>query len=506
MARYVMANRRAGKFTSAEKVASRVNLESAFSNFAAGSSLMPGYVPQRETDRRIMVFDADPEEISAKRGNLAQDVILEEEIPHYPAAYFRSKAKYKLLPALGGAGGPGGPGGLDSGLSITLKIQASGVPLQGAEVILFFTHPAYPDGLQDKQVSGPSGNVTFQFSPAHQLAGAVVLPAGGFWSVPVHNPTNGLTIELPALPRSGPLAWWHAAAGVGVFNPERGTGIRVGVIDTGVGPHPYLSHVTSVGSFIDGLFDAAGGADADSHGSHVCGIIGARPEGLDYGGIAPGVSLYSARVFPPGGFANQGDIAQAIDVLSKDYQVDLINLSLGSAEGSEIELDAIRDAYERGTVCVCAAGNEAGPVSYPARFTECLAVSAIGLEGWGPAGTLAGSRRPTNPGMFGSDGYYLSDFSCFGPSLDLAGPGVGIISTAPARFGLQAPYVSMDGTSMASPLACGAIAALLAADSSYGSLDRAVLRSKKAHALAASAAKNIGLNFNYQGHGMTRAL
>jgi subtilisin family serine protease len=173
------------------------------------------------------------------------------------------------------------------------------------------------------------------------------------------------------LPQDGPLAWWHRALGVSDPDPTRGSGIKVGVIDTGVGPHGCLSHVTSVGSFIDLVFNGGGGADVESHGSHVCGTIGARPENdLDFMGIAPGVDLFSARVFPPGRGANQADIADALDSLSKDHQVDLINLSLGAPSPSNIERDAIRDALERGTLCVCAAANSAGPVEFPAAFPE----------------------------------------------------------------------------------------------------------------------------------------
>ena len=55
--------------------------------------------------------------------------------------------------------------------------------------------------------------------------------------------------------------------------------IKVGVIDSGCGPHPALDHVTDFGSYIDGEYDQNGGLDSGSHGTHVCGTIGARGQG-----------------------------------------------------------------------------------------------------------------------------------------------------------------------------------------------------------------------------------
>lgn len=69
------------------------------------------------------------------------------------------------------------------------------------------------------------------------------------------------------------------------------------------------------------------------------------------------------------------------------------------------------------------------------------------------------------------------------PQLDCAAPGVGIIATVPERFGLSEPYGAMDGTSMASPAACGMLAVILARPSSYLALSRNLTRSAQARAL-----------------------
>jgi subtilisin family serine protease len=54
-------------------------------------------------------------------------------------------------------------------------------------------------------------------------------------------------------------------------------------------------------------------------------------------------------------------------------------MSLGGGPPSPAEEDAIRDAIERGTLCICSAGNSNGPIEYPGAYPECAAVSAVGL-------------------------------------------------------------------------------------------------------------------------------
>jgi subtilisin len=202
--------------------------------------------------------------------------------------------------------------------------------------------------------------------------------------------------------------------------------------------------------------------------------------------------------------ANQGDIANAIDALSRGAAVDVINMSLGSGQASQIEHDAIIDAYERGTVCVCAAGNDGGPVNWPARFPECIAVSAIGVAGWGPAGSLAATRMPLTADRFGRDGVFLANFSSFGPDLLCAGPGVGIVSTVPERFGLRTPYLAMDGTSMASPWVTGALTVLLSLNPAFQSLPRDRARADTAKAILRRSCVDLGLPITLQGLGIPR--
>ena len=503
MARYVLSNRRAGKFQESEKRASRAEAELSFALIEPGADIVSRLAPTDDTAREVVVFDANPAEVAARAAMAGPDVLIEPEILHFPAVTLpMDMADLTTQPTAGAA---------LAGAGVTFKATIKGDTkvLPNAEVILILRGAG---GTQNQltATSNAKGKVQFTFSTAWTPAAMVVIPAGDHWSMVVRGPVNNVAVTCPSLPATGPLAWWHTVLGLTAPVHEWGEGITVGVADTGAGPNRDIAHVVDAGAFINANHSTAAkaGRDVDSHGSHVCGTIGARPKATSGRptGVAPGVTLVAARVFPgPGTGANQGDIANAIDFLSKDKRADLINLSLGAPMPSGIEHDAIIDAAERGTLCVCAAANSASAVNFPAAFPESVAVSALGLEGWGPPGSLASIRLPQQADRFGNDNLYLANFSCFGPEIDCAAPGVGIISTVPERFGLVAPYASMDGTSMASPAACGLLAAVLSASPDYRNLPRDLTRSEKARALLRQVSRDIGLAARYQGRGVPSA-
>jgi Subtilase family/PLD-like domain len=504
-ARFVMANRRAGKFGDARLV-SRQSLEATLLSIDPGIDVLADNLPKDPYARRVVVFEADPAEVQAKL--IDPNVLIEPEILHWPdvvppadliAAQRISADIMASMPNLG----PSSSFPQMVGTEMTVVVQGGGAPLNGATVLLYASNSGLPQPIP--KLTGLDGTAVFSLPMGSMPSALVVIPAGGFWTMVKRGPSFNERIECPALPASGPLGWWHGLLGQTAFDLNAGKAIKVGVIDTGCGPHPCLTHARLIGAFTDGsTLPPAGAADVDSHGTHVCGLIGGRPAAAGhYGGIAPGVDLLVARVFPAAGKpANQADIANAIDALSRDQSVDLINMSLGSTQASQIEHDSIVDAYERGTVCVCAAGNNASAVNWPGAFPECIAVSALGQLGWGPDGTLASTRTPTSSTFLGSRNFYFANFSSFGQQVLCAGPGVGVISTVPARFGLVSPFLAMDGTSMASPAVCGAFAVLLAASAAYAKAPRGKGRSDLARQLLRDSCKDIGLPLQYQGLGV----
>jgi subtilisin len=500
--RFVMSNRRAGKFQEAAKRASREALSLAMTALEPNVAVEADSAPADDTARRVVVFDADPAEVQALAPRFGADVLLEPEIPHFPTVTTPLRLFGEAAP-LAATPFPTGTGN-----TLKVRVLSGGNPLAEATVIATFRGGGLT--TRDKATTNAQGRVSFSYSNFWTPAVLVVVPLANAWTMVVLGPSGEATVECPPLPQDGPLGWWHEAVGVTQHRVTRGRGIKVGVVDTGCGPHPALDHVTLVGAFIGGqILPPESAADVDSHGTHVCGTIGARPTAAgQYAGIAPGAALFAARVFPdPDHGANQGDIANAIDALSREHAADLINMSLGTPPGSppsQIEQDAIRDALERGTLCIVAAGNDNfDPVAFPSRFEECVSVSALGLLGWGPEGSLSSRRVPAGMSdRFGTENRYLANFSNFGLGLDCCGPGVGVLATVPVRSGLTAPFAGMDGTSMASPAVCGALAAILAGSTDYKGLPRDGTRSAKARELLRQNLRDTGLAARFQGGGM----
>jgi subtilisin family serine protease len=201
--------------------------------------------------------------------------------------------------------------------------------------------------------------------------------------------------------------------------------------------------------------------------------------------------------------ASNGDVAIAIDALVNEHQVDLINLSLGGFQPSQVELDAIQAATEAGALVICSAGNEnGGPVTYPAAYAQTIGVSAIGIPGCCPVGGLDAATTPTESDRYSFTGAYSPSFTSVGPAINCVGPGVAIISTVPGTKDGSPPYAAMSGTSMAAPAVCAALAVRLSADQIYRGMPRDIQRAMRAAAVLLRSSRDLGLRAGYQGFGL----
>jgi len=203
-----------------------------------------------------------------------------------------------------------------------------------------------------------------------------------------------------------------------------GKGVKVAIIDSGAAIHSDLniaggkSFVSYTTSYIDD----------NGHGTHVAGIIGARNNSFGVVGIAPDSDLYALKALDSTGTGYNSDIIKAID-WSIENHMDIINMSLGGSDESYAFQQAIDKAYNSGILIVAAAGNDGAPVEYPAKYNHAIAVSATDSSN------------------------NLAYFSNRGPEIEVAAPGVNVISTYKGNS-----YASMDGTSMATPYAAGVLA------------------------------------------------
>lgn len=380
--------------------------------------------------------------------------------------------------------------------AVTVVSQQDGKPVAGASV------DAIADMSTGAGVAGTTdANGVAKLAlagPSQQFAAFYVVPRSGYWGFLAESfvVTAGTRVEVAPIDLSytDALRYFYGS-------PDgAGAGVRVGVIDSGAGPHPDL--VLAGGkNVVEGESPADYGDNGIGHGTHVAGILGARgtpPSGMC--GAAPGVAMYAYRVYPQSqGTCTTDAIVAAIDQALVDG-CDLLNISIGldDGDGDEAVHAAIEDARAQGSVVVAASGNTMfgarGAVLYPASDPLALAVSAMGRIGLYPNDALETGEQAA---PYGTDPQnYVASFSNVGPQIALTGPGVGIISTFPGPA-----YAVMDGTSMASPAACARLAVLLAARPDILGMPRDASRAAAIAGLAANAAP-LGFGATYEGHGM----
>jgi Subtilase family len=244
----------------------------------------------------------------------------------------------------------------------------------------------------------------------------------------------------PLLDGALPIIGADAAHAAGLT----GKGVRIAVVDTGIdNTHPdLLGRVIAAQNFSTDRDTV----DYFGHGTHVASIAagtGAASNGA-YMGVAPDALLINAKALSSAGGGTNSGIIKAME-WAADQGANVINMSLGGAQsdGTDPLSRAVNAISEKKNVLfVIAAGNsgQSQKVSTPAAADLSLAVGAI------------------------DKGLQLAAFSSRGPRFrdmalkpDIVAPGVQI-TAARANYGSGNPYVTMSGTSMATPMTAGSAA------------------------------------------------
>jgi subtilisin family serine protease len=227
--------------------------------------------------------------------------------------------------------------------------------------------------------------------------------------------------------------------------------VSVAVIDTGISlTHPDLNVAGGV-SYIKGNKN---GNDDNGHGSHVAGTIGARINGSGVQGVAPNARLFAVKVLDRFGSGSLSAVISGIDWVranAASQGIKVANMSLGFQGTSAALTTALNNSVAAGVTYVVAAGNSAADAQYfsPANHPAVITVSAIADSD----GQCGGGGAATG---YGADDTFAS-FSNWGTPIDIAAPGVNILSTYK-----DGGYATMSGTSMASPHTAGAAALVVA--------------------------------------------
>lgn len=213
--------------------------------------------------------------------------------------------------------------------------------------------------------------------------------------------------------------------------------------------------------------------DWNGHGTHCAGIAAAvEGNGIGVVGANPDALIMPVTVLQSDGIGDVGTIIRGIEYTMK-HQVDVISMSIGGYGYSIAYELALGKAYNR-SVIVAAAGNDGlciypghsccSKPMFPGAFTFVLGVEASKDYAGQCFSSCGKGVYPYNQNPWRACFSNLDDdgpiFSSFDEekiyNYELLVPGTNIMSTYPGGR-----YKVMNGTSMATPLAAGAISRLL---------------------------------------------
>jgi subtilisin family serine protease len=182
---------------------------------------------------------------------------------------------------------------------------------------------------------------------------------------------------------------------------------KICIIDSGYdGGHEDLDHSAN----ITGEYDAGTGwwyTDENHHGTHVAGTISALDNGKGVVGVNAGgrLKLHIVKVFGPDVWAYSSTLATAANKCGA-ANANVISMSLGGARSNKTEERAFDALLSKNVLSIAAAGND-GTVtrSYPASYSSVVSVAAI------------------------DEAKQWATFSQYNNEVELAGPGVNVLST-----------------------------------------------------------------------------
>lgn len=264
-----------------------------------------------------------------------------------------------------------------------------------------------------------------------------------------------------------------------------GTGVTVAVLDTGYDDtHPDLSGrvLPDSASFVPGEEVAS---DPNGHGTHVASTIagtGSASGGV-HRGVADGANLLVGKVLDASGSGQDSWIIDAMEWAAQ--RAPIVSMSLGSmqaSDGDDLMADALDGIAEQtGALFVVAAGNQGAPetIGSPGSAEHALTVGSVD----DPNGALS---------WFSSQGPLVRSGAL---KPDLAGPGNDVTAARSSDYPAgDGSYLTMSGTSMATPHVAGAAAIVKQQHPDYSATQlRAVLL---------SSATDVGLTAYQAGAGV----
>lgn len=268
-------------------------------------------------------------------------------------------------------------------------------------------------------------------------------------------PTETATPAAPPIPDdpndpARAMEYWLDGAGIRqAWNVTRGKGVKIAVIDTGIGKPPVIfDGAVADGTDVSGVGSADGrtpvGVRDPNHGSWVASLAAGRgnPDGTGMIGVAPEAQLLSVSLGFPGSASTKPFVDQVVEAMkwAVDHDADVINLSFttNTLDWDRSWDEAFLYAFEHDVVVIVAAGNRGSGTSMigaPATIPGVLTVGGVDQTG-------VASRGASTQGIT-----------------------IGISAPSESLLGVSADGTlrSWDGTSGAAPIVAGAAALVRAA-------------------------------------------
>jgi serine protease AprX len=273
-----------------------------------------------------------------------------------------------------------------------------------------------------------------------------------------------------------------------VWNSDRGTagdGVGVAVIDTGIQgdlPDFRVSQSDSTSRVIvDAVVnpDATTAGDKYGHGTHVAGLIagnGLNRSSSDplygkYIGVAPAADLINVKASDDEGNVSTLDVIDGLQFVvdhQDDFNIRVVNLSLNEATASSYRTNpldaAVEQAWNAGIVVVAASGNR-GTASDAVQYApgnDPFVITVGGIDDQNTADISDDTAASWSSTGTTKEGYAKPDFLA---------PGAHMVSTLSRGSAITEmcsscvvgnKYFRMGGTSMATGVASGAVALIVA--------------------------------------------
>ncbi|MGD8624922.1 MAG: S8 family serine peptidase [Anaerolineae bacterium] len=263
---------------------------------------------------------------------------------------------------------------------------------------------------------GMGGQIHYEFAELNTLA--VTLPSSGIERMRRNPNVVAMEADPYRYPAGDLMAGQVIPYGIGYVQAPAvwdagylGQGVTVCIIDTGLNPyHEDLAGLPNIDGYsqVDDRWDF----DGYGHGTHVAGTITAISNTVGVVGVSPGmVSLYIVKIFDNDGEwvpkARASDLMAAAQICA-DNGAQIISMSLGGSSKARPEQLTFERLYGEGILPVAAAGNGGNDhLSYPASYDSVVSVAAI------------------------DESYTVADFSQYNEQVELAAPGVNVLSTVP---------------------------------------------------------------------------